>query len=127
MVEVGRAFYDLSSGHAALGEFDADGVARTIRLLIDSSNALVLVGNGVGIGGVMMPLYYSPGKLVMQEVFWFAPKFARGLLKEFHRESKEMGASFVMLSSLEILHPSIGRFMTRMGYHPLERRYVMEL
>lgn len=127
IVAMGRSFHAMSP-HRDMGEYDKAWVALMLRAMISEPRALVLTNGDGAIGGVLAPIYFCPSKLMLDEAFWFAGKGGRDLLKEFARRGKEMGASCVVLSTLENEQSHvIDRVVTRMGCRPVERRYVMEL
>jgi hypothetical protein len=127
MVRMGREFLAMSP-HAALGEYDMMAVAKMFSFMIASPQS-VLLTNGDGlIGGVVTPVYFAPGKWMLEESFWWAVRGGRELLAAFEREGRLMGADFVLLSTLENGRAAvIDRVVSRMGYRLLERRYVKEL
>lgn len=127
LVEMGRKFHAMAP-HGPMGAFDEAGVENVLRFLITSPSALVLTNGDGAIGGVLAPIYFCPSKLMMDESFWFAGTGGRDLLRAFTEESRKMGAACVVLSTLEndkseIVH----RIVSRMGFAPVERRYVKEL
>lgn len=127
LVEMGRKFHAMSP-HKFLGGYDGEAVARVLRFLIENPAGMVLTnGDGV-IGGMMAPIFYQPGKMMLEESFWWADRGGRDLLREFTEEGRKMGATCVLLSTLEndkseIVH----RIVSRMGFTPVERRYVKDL
>jgi hypothetical protein len=127
MVRMGREFQAMSP-HAVLGEYDMVAVAKMFAFMISSEQSLLLTdGNGL-IGGVMAPVYFAPGKWMMEESFWWAVRGGRELLSTFEKEARLMGADFVLLSTLENARTgAVDRVVSRMGYRPIERRYVKEL
>lgn len=127
LVEMGTKFHAMSP-HKWMGEFDDAAIGRMLAFLIDNPAGLV-VTNGEGvIGGMMSPVYFNPSKWMMEESFWFAGSGGRDLLKAFNTEARGMGADYVLLSTLENDKSHvIDRVVTRMGFVPLERRYVKGL
>lgn len=116
------------SPHKPMGEFDGEAVARMLRFLIVSPQGLVLTNGEGAIGGMLAPVYFNPGKFIMEEAFLWARRGGRDLLRYFCEEATKMGADFVSMSTLEndkvnAMH----RFVTRMGFIPLERRYLKGL
>jgi hypothetical protein len=127
IVAMGRAFHAMSP-HRGMGAFDEAGVANMLRALIAEPRALVLTNGEGAIGGVLAPIYFCPSKLMMEEAFYYAIRGGKQMLEEFCERSREMGASCVLLSTLENEKSHvIDRVVTRMGFRPVERRYVMEL
>lgn len=127
LVEMGRKFHAMAP-HSPMGAFDEVGVANVLRFLITSPSALVLTNGDGAIGGVLAPVYFCPSKLMLEESFWWSTKGGRELLSAFIHEGREMGASCLYLSTLENERSHvIDRVVTRMGFVPVERRYVKEL
>lgn len=127
LVEMGREFVAMSP-HRGMGEYDAAAVERMFAFLIESPVGLLLV-NGEGfIGGVLSPVYFCPDKVMAEEHFWWARKGGRDLLRAFEAEARARGAAFVSMSTLINEKSSLAdRIVTRMGFVPIERRYLKEL
>lgn len=128
LVEIGRKFHAMSP-HKPVGPFDAEAVGRVLVMLIAHPDGLVMT-NGVGaIGGMIAPVYFSPGVKMMEEHFWFSDiGGGRDLLRAFENVSRETGADYVMLSTLENDKSQvIDRVVSRMGFIPIERRYMKDL
>lgn len=127
LVEMGRKFHAMAP-HGPMGAFDEAGVENVLRFLITSPSALVLTNGDGAIGGVLSPVYFNPSKTMAEESFWWARKGGKELLQEFERAARLMGADFVLLSTLENeLSTVIDRVVSRVGYLPVERRYLKEL
>lgn len=127
LVEMGRKFHAMAP-HSPMGAFDGEAVARMLRFLVQSPQALVLTNGTGAIGGVYAPVYFNPAKWMFEESFWWASADGLSLLKSSLGTAKEWGASYFLLSTLENEHqPAIDRLVTRMGFRPLERRYLKEL
>lgn len=127
IVKMGKEFHAMSP-HVGMGEYDEAAIERLLIYLIENDQGVVL-WNGTGvIGGLMAPVYFNPDKMMLEEAFWFARKGGRELLKEFQAKAREMGADFVLLSTLvNDFAPVVDRIVTRMGYAPIERRWLKEL
>lgn len=127
LVEMGAKFHAMSP-HKFLGGYDRQGIANMLGFLITSNSGLVLT-NGAGvIGGFLAPIYFAPAKLMMEESFWWSGAEGMDLLTAFEREARAMGASCVLLSTLENERsPVMDRVMRRKGYKPVERRHIKEL
>lgn len=98
-------------------------------MLIEHPDGLVMASEDGVIGGMVAPVYFSPGVRMMEEHFWWATKGGKDLLKAFENVSREtLGAHFLMLSTLEDARTDvIDRIVSRRGYRPIERRYAKEL
>lgn len=127
LVEMGRQFHAMAP-HRPMGEFDPEAVARMLSFMVASPQSLVLTNGEGAIGGVMAPVYFNPGKMLMEEAFWWAAKGGRQLLAAFCDASESMGADYVSLSTLDNERSAvIDRVVTRMGFQPVERRYLKGL
>lgn len=127
LVEMGARFHAMSP-HKFMGEYDREGAARVLEFMVTSPQASVLT-NGTGlIGGTFAPVYFAPDKWMLEENFWWAGTDGFELLSAHLDRAKEWGAHFYLLSTLENdRSPAINRLVTRKGFKPLERRYIMEL
>ncbi len=71
LVEMGAKFHAMSP-HSFMGEYDATGAANVLRFMIESPQSLVLT-NGKGmIGGTFAPVFFAPGKWMLEENYWSA-------------------------------------------------------
>lgn len=127
IVAHGRKFHAMSP-HVTLGEYDPIAVARMLQFMIEHDDALLLTNGTGAIGGVMAPVYFHPQNRLMEESFWWAEKGGRDLLKAFVERAREMGASAVLLSTLDNDRQGIvDRIVSHAGFRSIERRYVKEL
>ena len=128
LVDIGREFVAMSP-HRILGEFDPEAVARMFGFMIDNPATCVLLTNDCGlIGGIMTGVYFCPTEMMMEELFWFAHKGGRDLLKAFEKKAREMGADYIYLSTLENAKADVATRMAQgMGFQPIERRYMKVL
>jgi hypothetical protein len=128
IVAMGQQFYAMSP-HQPLGEYDGEAVARMVRFLIQNPAVGLVLTNEAGvIGGMLAPVYFSPGVMMMEESFWWAAGGGQSLRATFEAEAAQMGAAFVMVSTLENERiGAIDRVMKRNGYLPIERRYLKEI
>lgn len=127
LVEMGAKFHAMSP-HRFMGEYDHTGTENVLRFMIESPQALLLT-NGTGlIGGTYSPVYFAPSKWMLEENFWWAGADGMALLKAHLEHAKAWGADFYLLSTLENERSAaINRLVSRMGFKPMERRYIMEL
>jgi len=127
MVAWGRQFHAMAP-HNPMGEYDPEPVARMLRFMIDSPQAIVLTNGYGAIGGTFAPVYFNPAKWMLDENFWWASKDGMSLLDAAIEEGRTWGASFLMLSTLENSKShAIHRMLARKGFSLLERRYLKEL
>lgn len=127
IVDMGRRFHAMSP-HSFLGEYDAGAVGRMLAFMIDAPNGIVLT-NGTGcIGAMMAPIYFCPGRMMVEEAFWWADRDGMALLSSLEARSRDLGASALLMCSLENERSkAIGRVLAGKGYAPVERRFVKEL
>ena len=127
LVEMGAKFHAMSP-HSFMGEYDADGAANVLRFMIDSPQAIVLTNERGMIGGTFAPVFFAPGKWMLEENYWWAGADGFALLDAHLEYAKGWGARFYLLSTLEHdRSAAINRLVTRKGFVPLERRYIKEL
>lgn len=127
LVAWGREFHGIAP-HRPMGEYDPSAVARMLRFMIDSPQAMVLTNGNGGIGGVYAPVYFNPSKWMFEESFWWAERGGLDLLDAAIEEGRKWGASFLLLSTLENRKsPAIHRLLAGKGFSLLERRYLKEL
>jgi len=126
LLAMGRAFH--AYAYTGMGDLDEARALQLLRSLMASPRGLVLT-NGVGaIGGIMSPGWFQAGSMIMEEAFWWAGQGGRELLREFVGRSKAMGATSIMLSTLDNERTAaVDRIVRRHGFTPVERRYTMKL
>lgn len=127
LVDMGVNFHEMSP-HRNMGEYNKVAISNVLTYMIQSPDALVIT-NGEGlIGGIMAAVYFDPSKMMMEESFWWASRGGREMLDMFIRKSREMGAAYVLLSTLENDRiDAMGRILQKSGFAPIERRYLKEL
>jgi hypothetical protein len=117
LVDMGRRFF-AATGHPA--EYDPEAVAAMLGRMLDDDNAAVFVTPGGMIGGVLMPLYCSPGWIVAAELFWWAEdRSGLKLLRRFEQWGAERGAREIRMTTLQGL-PAAETILARRGYVPAE-------
>lgn len=127
LVELGAKFHVMSP-HGFMGEYDPAGIARMLRFMIDSPQAVVMTNGQGAIGGTYSPVYFAPSKWMLEENFWYAGRDGFELLEAVTIHAKGWGADFLLLSTLENTQSkAIDRLITRRGFRMLERRYIKEL
>lgn len=126
LLAMGREFHALA--YTSMGALDEASALQLLRSLMRSPRGLVLT-NGVGaIGGVISPGWFQAKSLVMEEAFWWSAQGGRDLLREFVIRSRAMGATSIMLSTLDNERTAaVDRIVRRFGFSPIERRYTMKL
>lgn len=125
---MGREFVAMSP-HRGMGEFDQAAVGRMFATMIEADACIVLISGRGFIGGMLMPIYFCPDKVMAEEHFlWSRNGSGRSLVKAFELVAKKHGASFAYVSTLENdKADTASRFMQLIGYTPIERRYLKEL
>lgn len=127
LVAWGQKFHDMAP-HKPMGDYDSAAVARMLRFMMDSPQAMVLTNGTGAIGGVFAPVYFNPSRWMFEESFWWASADGMSLLDAAMERGKEWGASYLLLSTLENRKSAaIDRVLARKGFVLLERRYLKEL
>ena len=126
LMAMGREFH--ASAYSRFGTLDEGSAEKLLRSLIVSPRGLVLT-NGVGaIGGLISPAWFQRDSAVMEEAFWWATGRGDDLLRTFISTSRDMGATSIMLSTLENDRSEVvARLLRRFGFTPIERRFTLSL
>jgi hypothetical protein len=126
LLAMGRAFH--AYAYAGMCDLDEAKALDLLRALMRSPRGLVLTNGKGAIGGVISPGWFQAGSMIMEEAFWWAGTGGRGLLRQFVARSKTMGATSIMLSTLENdRSAAVDRIVRHLGFMPIERRYTMKL
>ncbi len=127
LLEIGQKFYDRSP-YKSLGPYDKEAAQRAMMYMVNSPDALVLTNEHGAIGGLLVPVWFSPTIKVAEVQF---NEFRRGGLAailEFEKVVSEMGAMFMHLSRFADHRMLAGdRMLAKIGFRPVEHRYVKEL
>ena len=79
------------------------------------------------IGGCLVPLYFNPRHFIASELFWWAKRDGRGLLRAFEGWARETGARAVTLSALETDRVNLtAKLFERLGYQRREIGFLKE-
>lgn len=128
LVEMGSKFHGMATDYHALGRFDEEAVARVLRFMIANPSCLIVTNGEGAIGGTIVPVFFAPTNLSMEENFWWAAKGGMELLAEFERRAESMGATAIFLSTLENdRSDTFAKILARKGYRLSERRYMKGL
>lgn len=127
-----RKFY-VASGWSAYAGFDDEAMFATLREMMDSQEAVLLVCDGGFTGAFLFRPYFS-ADLAAQERFWWVEPEKRGSgLATALRESLEawarcVGAKTLCMSALEASNPEkvIAKYREA-GYDPVERSVIRRL
>lgn len=127
LLAMGREFHALA--YAGMGNLDEESALQLLRTLIRSARGLVLTNGSGAIGGVISPGWFQTNSMIMEEAFWWsAHGGGRDLLRAFVTRSRAMGATSIMLSTLDNdRHAAVDRIVRGFGFKPIERRYTMAL
>ncbi|MGB3898197.1 MAG: hypothetical protein WA973_06550 [Mesorhizobium sp.] len=126
LLAMGREFH--AYAYSGMGDLDEVQALQMLRSLMRSSKGLVLTNGTGAIGGIMSPGWFQKDALIMEECFWWAGRGGRDLLREFVARSRAMGATSIMLSTLDNERTgAVDRIVRRFGFQPVERRYTMKL
>ena len=118
--------------------FEAEHLARSLRRLLRSSNACILVAcegdKIVGTAGFVTTTSFFTRVVAAYEHFWWVSPEYRGLkngqalLVALEEEARKMGCSVMQMIALEALSPErVGAFYEANGYVPQERIYMKRL
>ena len=139
------AYMDLAAAFVAttpvshIIPFDREGTTAFVTASLDNPNMLVLVAEEantiIGITGALAyPMYFNPGKLVAQELWWYLTPAARGgstsklLFQTIENWAKDIGAeAMFMIALADARVDTMAKVYKRSGYAPVERTYVKGL
>lgn len=101
--------------------FDVNWVIHTLEELIESPDAVVYFHDHGLIGGAISPVWFSD-RMIAQEMFWWASKDGRPLLKAFEdwaRDRQVDGVAMIHLSTED----RVAHLYRRRGYKPRETAF----
>lgn len=137
-VKLARDFHDASPMHG-VADFDEQGYSNFFLHSIMEENVGIWLaeidGEMVGITGALVyPLYFSPGNLVAQELWWWLTPAARGsgagskMFKQLEQWAQEKGAKALFMIALEDDRAAkMEKVYARAGFKPLERTFIKEV
>lgn len=122
-------------GNLPLNETD---LKQWVTILINDPNSTCLLHDDDGvikgaIAGAVVPHFTNQSILVANEfAWWVAPehrgKIGKPLFRAFELWSKALGASVIIMASIEELNPKlVDRIYTGMGYKLTEHSYIKEI
>lgn len=127
LLELAQSFYDRSP-YKPLGPYDKDASARAISYMLTSPDALVLTNEHGAIGGLLVPVWFSPTVRVAEVQFNEFRHGGLAAILEFEAAVKTMGAVVMHLSRFADHRMLAGdRMLGKIGYKPVEHRYVKEV
>lgn len=124
--------FHAESGYAALAPIDSPSVDRTLRGMIESQGAVLLVSEiegriAGGIGALIFPLHFNQSVLAAQELFWWLLPAYRGsgeglrMLAAIEGAVAEAGVKVFSMLSLERCRPEeLAELYRRRGYQKCE-------
>ena len=135
ILKSGKKFY-LESGLQKLGSFDYLSLAKSVRDMIKTGQAIVLIAekDGQRIGGISAygyPLHFNQNRMVYQEQWWWVDPVHRGsgsgkmLLDSLEAEVSKRGGSLVVMMHLP--KNNLGAKYKQAGYFPGETLYYKVL
>ena len=103
----------------------------TVEGLIDSDDAVLLIGDGVMAGALAYPLYLNKHITVAQELFWWVDEDKRGngsgreVLAGLEKWAQGIGAHYLSMMTMQGTSPSfVERVYLDNGYKPFENTYI---
>lgn len=125
VMRLGRDFADEAGVTDRVGWDDA-AVEAMLRLMIESPDHILLVGDRAILGGLVFPHPFS-GRMVFQEMFWRSHG-GEGvkMLKMAEKLAQERGCKASLMLSIETM-PDAGSLYRRLGYVPAEQTFIKEL
>lgn len=104
-------------------EIDAEAVGGFLGSMSDNPDAFLLVSPEGMVGGLVMPLWFSPSVRLGVELFWYCEKPGEGqrFRDAFERWARSKGAATVQFSCmLTDREPALRRMYRRAGFEPIE-------
>ena len=131
IVEVINKFVPLANSDIPI----SDNIYNLVSAYRESGQFICVGEEGKGgIIGVVSNAWFNPEIVTVQELGWWVEPEYRGttfaikVLKAFEKEAKAIGASKVMMLSLDSLSPEVLHSMyLRLGYSKLENLYIKEV
>jgi GNAT superfamily N-acetyltransferase len=137
-IALARMFHAASPMHNVI-PFDDEGYSQFYLGAIDTPTVGVwlseIEGEVVGIAGALLyPMYFSPGTLVAQELWWWLTPKSRGsgagakMFKHIESWAKDNGAAAVFMIALEDSRAKkMENLYARAGFRPMERTFIKEV
>ncbi len=113
------------SYHPLTSQFPRDmaAVETMLRRMIEGEDAALLVHDRGAIGGVIAPLWCSPGVQVANELFWWSETNGLALMRAFEVWANEHGAQVVNMVMI-MGRRDVSPIYDRAGYMPIELSFV---
>ena len=120
-IRLARAFHAYGVWRNA--PFDEDAVRATFAQMMDGDRAYLEATPSGLVGGVLVPLWFSPSVIIAAELFWYAeaPGEGRRLRQRFEAWAREMGADHIQFSAMADEKQNVlTRLFSRSGYELCE-------
>jgi len=120
-VPLARAFH--AYGVWSHAPFDEAAVREMFAALATGDNGYLHATDTGLIGGVLVPLWFSPGVVTAAELFWYSqsPGEGRALRQGFEAWARESGAHHIQFSAMaDAKEPTLRRLFARAGYELCE-------
>jgi len=99
--------------------FDAEPIEAKLKDLIAGGDAVLLVHDHGAIGGVLAPIWCAPSVVIATEIFWWAERDGRSLMKAFEAWAEGKGADEVQMIAI-LGARDVTPIYDRAGYRPVE-------
>lgn len=137
VARLGRMLYR-ELHYSDVAEYDQGATAGLLRHLAGEGLLLVAVDahdDVIGfLGYNLMPVYFSPGTEIAQEIFWWVDEAHRSagvgeaLLQMAENDAAGRGArAFCSMLNEHARRRGVGPFLERKGYRAVETTYLKEL
>ena len=137
IAEMGERFH-AEAGWGDIAEYRRQDCAATLRMMVESPDAILLVAvNGnriVGMAGALtFPLYFNAAHRSGQEMFWYVEPGLRDgtgtqLLTALEAQARALGCESLMMIALDKVSPeATGRLYRRRGYRASEHSWIRRL
>lgn len=106
--------------------YDVEAVRGVAQACLDHG-AVFVTADGM-CGGIIQPLYFSPGVMIGAELFWWAPSQGGEMRAAFEAWAKGAGAYAVQFSALgDDRAKGTARLYRMAGFTPAETVYLKRL
>jgi hypothetical protein len=102
---------------------DLGAVEAMLRKLMTSDEGVLLTHDDGVIGGVLTPLWCAPSALIASELFWWAERDGRSLMKAFEAWAQDKGADLVQMLMI-MGRRDVSAVYDRSGYAPVELSFM---
>ncbi|KKL84866.1 hypothetical protein LCGC14_1960440 [marine sediment metagenome] len=110
---------------------DDESILDTAENVINSSESVLLIGEGVMAAALAYPFYFNKNMIVAQELIWWVDKekrssgLGRELLTALEQWAKSVGAQqLIMIAMSDTSTEFVEQVYLRNGYKPFEKTFV---